>query len=85
MKKKTKWVNVVLRQDEWELIKKMFLYFEDKAELMMLSSTSQELKRQYNIISFFNHTGVYNCEDMIEKADKERRKKSRDKSKQKES
>lgn len=90
MKKKTKFVQVILTREEWEMVKQSMRLMEfDLNETIGIRTTMKMSKsyyqNQYNIVYHFNHCALANIEDLIEKADKERRKKSRDKSKQKES
>ena len=88
MKKKSKFVQVILTREEWNAIKSSMEIYESICENNynhQIPSIQKVWRNTFKIVYHFNHIALANIEDLIEKADKERRKKSRDKSKQKES
>lgn len=64
MKKKTKFMNIILSQDEWEMVKmamgKLQEYFDD-------SSFSS------NVVKYFNSISVPIIEDLADKIEKQRK------------
>jgi len=87
MKRKHKFMTAILSQEEWCMIKSAMVDFEMMLSSKVLSSTNKIERNYYShlfqVAQHFNSISVPNIEDLADKIERERRKKSRDKPKQK--
>lgn len=90
MKRKTKFMTAIISHNEWEAIKMAMIKQEQELENLVLDlecykklKSYKRLKNYYNVVHHFNSISVPNIEDLADKIERERRKKSRDKPKQK--
>lgn len=90
MKKKTKFMTAILSVNEWNMIKVAMVNeeyhiqgFLTKYQFNPNSKTYKLITKKLEAIHHFNSISVDNIEDMADKIERERRKKSRDKPKQK--
>lgn len=90
MKRKHKFMTAILSQDEWEMIKISMKwieeYLDDSVGYAIIRGDKAKRKiyqHSLNIVKHFNSISVDSIEELADKIERERRKKSRDKPKQK--
>ena len=90
MKRKTKFMTAILSKDEWKLIKISMKwiqeYLDDSVGYAIIRGDKAQRKMYQhllNIVKHFNSISVDSIEELADKIERERRKKSRDKPQQK--